>query len=272
MNPPLYAFLVTTADPLRARGVGALLRAILRAGEAGEAFPRVLVCSAYPPSSEWRMDGVEVVYWGEGEDPGYIPGLNEGMRRIMELWPEADLLVKVDDDVSVLGPEWLHELVEGRRRHPYAVLGAQLRRRDGTVQHAGGAILRGWGRLFGAHYGEVLEVDTPLVGLERPCEYVTGAFFVIPADLWARLGPFDAEPGAWEDSEYCFRARESGFEVWYLPGVLLQHDTGQEERATDPEKREAYQKRMLKAEAWFKRRYARMLYPRPRSGGPPSAP
>lgn len=255
------AFLITTVDPRRADQVRDFLARAAEESEAEHVRTRALVMSAYGLEPRWDFKDVAVV--NMGADVPYVEGLNDGMRRLLAIGSE-DLLVKMDDDIVADQGPFLRELVAGHSRHPNAILGAKLLRPNGAVQHAGGVQLRAWGRTFGAHYGDVLEIDTPMVDLERPCEFVTGAFFGIPRKLWRALGPFDVEPGAWEDSSYCFRAREARYEVWYLPKVVLTHGTGQEERARDPEAAKAYDAKMRKAEAWFRERFAAMLYPKPR--------
>lgn len=55
-----------------------------------------------------------------------------------------------------------------------------------------------------------------------------GAFLMIRRDVWRRLGGFDEAfwPVWFEDVDFCRRAAQAGFTIWYEPGVRAAHRGG----------------------------------------------
>jgi GT2 family glycosyltransferase len=62
---------------------------------------------------------------------------------------------------------------------------------------------------------------------EKPLdvEFVIGALFAVPRDLWDRLGGFDDfyNPAYFEDADFCARARRAGRAVVCDPALRVRH-------------------------------------------------
>jgi GT2 family glycosyltransferase len=61
-------------------------------------------------------------------------------------------------------------------------------------------------------------------------EYVTGAAFAIRHQAWETIGAFDEDfyPAYYEEADYCYRARQHGWGVLYVPAARVRHlQTGQ---------------------------------------------
>lgn len=62
----------------------------------------------------------------------------------------------------------------------------------------------------------------------RTMPWVSGACFVLSADLWRRIGGFDDEYFLyWEDVDFCARAHTAGARITVLTDAVAIHDEGQ---------------------------------------------
>jgi hypothetical protein len=91
-----------------------------------------------------------------------------------------------------------------------------------TIQHAGGWIE--WPLGLAHHYGQ-REQDTGQWDVPRTVEYVTGAAMAFRRDVLEKVGFLDEAfwPGYFEDTDFCFRVRQAGYEIWYVPKATLIH-------------------------------------------------
>lgn len=114
-------------------------------------------------------------------------------------------------------------------------------------------------RRFGAYLLSYLPVDE-----DAQVDAVSGCCLMARREVWDRIGPLDEEiPGFGEDIEWCVRAREAGFEVWYHPGSVIVHLKGQGGVHSRP-----FQKvRGIHRAMWvFYRKHLRRRYPFPVTG------
>lgn len=76
---------------------------------------------------------------------------------------------------------------------------------------------------LGRHRTSVYQAGHPPV----PVDVVSGACLLIRADLGRQLGFFDEQFDLYaNDTDLCFRARQAGCEVWYLPECYIVHYGG----------------------------------------------
>ncbi len=148
---------------------------------------------------------------------GFAGGCNMGLRAA-----QGEVLVLLNQDTRVL-PGWLQALVEALRRPEVGIAGCKILYPDGqTIQHAGGWIE--WPLGLAHHYGQG-EPDEGQWDTPREVEYVTGAAMAFRRELLERVGLLDEGfwPGYFEDTDFCLRAREAGYKVWYVPDAVLIH-------------------------------------------------
>ncbi len=77
-------------------------------------------------------------------------------------------------------------------------------------------------RRFTGYLMTYMAEDTP-----HPCEAVSGSCMLIRREVINRIGYLDETYYAYqEDSDYCFRARQAGFQVFYVPSGEIIHYGG----------------------------------------------
>ncbi len=139
---------------------------------------------------------------------------------------EGDLLLLLNDDIEVMGGEWLDEMVGQIQRPDVGIVGAKLDYPDGTIQHAGvtlgihgvaGHLHKGVDRFDLGYFGDL--------ALTRQVSAVTAACMLVRRSLWDELGGLDAEDLAiaFNDIDFCLRAREAGWIVIWTPFAELIH-------------------------------------------------
>ena len=132
-------------------------------------------------------------------------------------------IVFLNNDTEVITPDWIQALLEHSQRPEVAAVGARLLYPDGRVQHEG--IILGLGG------GSALNVDCQgyfnLGESIRNCSAVTAACMMVRRDVFQELNGFDEELGvAFNDVDYCLRAREKGYLIVYTPLAKLYHYEG----------------------------------------------
>jgi GT2 family glycosyltransferase/glycosyltransferase involved in cell wall biosynthesis len=126
-----------------------------------------------------------------------------------------------NDTIPLLG--WLDNLVDALRRHPDAgIVGCKLLYLDETIQHCG-ASMNHDGTFF-RHQYKFLHASHPLVNFERELDAVTAACFITPHKTFVDLGMFDTQySNGCEDMDYCSKARQAGYKIYYTPSSVLYH-------------------------------------------------
>jgi len=91
----------------------------------------------------------------------------------------------------------------------------------GVIWGAGGMVSTWWGLV--RHRG-IRAKDTGQFSEPVEVDYISGAAMMIRRDVIEKVGMLDENfPMYYEDTDFCFRARKAGFEVWYVPTSPLIH-------------------------------------------------
>ena len=152
---------------------------------------------------------------------GYAGGMNVGLREA-----RGELIALLNQD-TVVQENLLAELTRAFEMDvKIGIAGCKILLADGvTIQHAGGIIRYpqalpdhyGYGQLDEGQYDQMREVD-----------YVTGAALAVRKAVLKDVGYFDEAffPAYYEDADFCFRAREAGYKIVYVPrAVVLHHES-----------------------------------------------
>ena len=138
----------------------------------------------------------------------------------------GDLLCFLNNDVVVISPDWLGEMVSVLTRPGIGAVGAKLLYPNGTVQHAG--VILGAEEAAG-HAFVGLGADAPgYLGqamLRRTVSAVTGACLLTSRSAFAAVGGFDMVhlPVAYADVDYCLKLQQAGLRVIWTPHARLYH-------------------------------------------------
>ncbi|MEM1344020.1 MAG: glycosyltransferase [Pseudomonadota bacterium] len=139
---------------------------------------------------------------------------------------EATFLCLMNNDVGVLDPGWLWEMVAQGVRAGVGAVGAKLIWPEGMVQH-GGVVLGIEG--YADHVGNTYDRDDPgYAGLNlvaRRYSAVTAACLLIRRETYLGLGGMDARAFAvaFNDTDLCLRLGARGLGVVWTPEAVLTH-------------------------------------------------
>ncbi len=133
---------------------------------------------------------------------------------------EGEVLLFLNNDTEVISPDWIDAMLEHAQRPGVAAVGARLLYPDGRVQHEGIIMGLGGGSALnvdhGGYFGQGQSVHN--------CSAVTGACMMARADVFWELCGFDERLRvAYNDVDYCLRARQKGLLIVYTPYALLYH-------------------------------------------------
>ena len=149
----------------------------------------------------------------------------------------GDLLLFLNNDIEVIEPDWLEELIRWAQRPEVGVVGAKLLYPDGTIQHAGVAF--GPGGLVDHIFARAPEGASGVFGsAESYRNYlaVTGACQMMRADVFRQVGGFDERFRlSFSDVVLSMETWKAGYRVVYTPyAVLTHHESYSRKRRDSP--------------------------------------
>jgi GT2 family glycosyltransferase len=138
----------------------------------------------------------------------------------------GSLIGFINNDIEVIEPGWLAEMVSHAARPGVGAVGAKLLYADGKIQHAG-VILGVLGVAGHTHKG-FNRHDYGYFARLQLCQNlscVTAACMVMPKALFEKIGGFDARnlAIAFNDVDLCIRIRQEGHQVIWTPYAELFH-------------------------------------------------
>ena len=149
----------------------------------------------------------------------------------------GEVLCILNNDTEVLHHDWLTEMVGHACRPEVGAVGALLLFGDGTVQHAG--VHPGLDGLMGHGHKHRAGDDPGYFDRLRSAHdvaAVTGACLVTTRSVWDQLGGLD-QVGlavAYNDVDFCLRARSAGLRVVLTPHARLRHHESVSRGFDDP--------------------------------------
>jgi GT2 family glycosyltransferase len=139
---------------------------------------------------------------------------------------ETPYVVLLNDDMTVVTPDWIEAMLEHAQRPDVGAVGAKLLYPDDTLQHAG--------VIFGPYGGSThpcRHVPPSHPGyfgfphVVREWSAVTFACAMLRTATFAEIGPLDDVNFrvAFNDADFCLRLRERGYRIIYTPHAVLHH-------------------------------------------------
>jgi len=144
----------------------------------------------------------------------------------------GEVLVLINNDVDVIEPGWLREMVGHVLRPKVGAVGARLLYANRTIQHAGVALgVCGFedGPGVAGHFGTETDANDPgyfgQSALTREVSAVTGACLAVRKSVFESVGGLDAEhlSIAFNDIDLCLRLRAGGLRIVWTPFAELYH-------------------------------------------------
>jgi GT2 family glycosyltransferase len=140
---------------------------------------------------------------------------------------DAPWLLFLNNDTEVIEGDWLTAMAEHVQRPEVGAVGAQLRFRNETIQHAG-IVLGVRGMAKHAFCGFPAESPGVCRQLQVVRNYsaVTAACLLTRREVFEEMGGFDEErlPVIFNDVDLCLKMRAAGYFIVYTPFAKLYHD------------------------------------------------
>ena len=138
----------------------------------------------------------------------------------------SEYLCLLNDDIQMIEPDWLTEMVSLAVRGKVGAVGARLLYADNTVQH-GGVVLGVMG--VANHLHKHVDVNHPgWFGRLQLCQELsasTAACLVVKRSRYLEVGGLDEKSlsVAFNDIDFCLRLREAGYRNLWTPFATLYH-------------------------------------------------
>ena len=165
-----------------------------------------------------ESDKIRIVYWSD--EFNYSAINNFGVKHA-----RGDYLLLLNNDVEVITTDWLEELTANCQRKDVGIVGTRLYYPDDTIQHAG--IVIGIGGVAGALFVGMPRMFTGYLhkaAIQQDLSAVTAACMMVKRSVYEELGGLEEElKVAFNDVDFCLRARDKGYLVVYEPNVELYH-------------------------------------------------
>lgn len=180
-----------------------------------------------------------ITFLSNEENSGFAKTVNKGIRA-----SSGDVVVIVNNDVQFTQNVAAPMIESFRMDSKIGITGSLLFYPHGTIQHGGILILNN--RTAFAHRGWHRTVhQAPEVLHPSYFVAVTGALFGIRREMIEEIGGFREDYFlAFEDTEFCLRAWEKGWRVYYNPAIRAIHIEGATRGASEVDKQR-------KARNWY---------------------
>ncbi|EKD97305.1 MAG: hypothetical protein ACD_23C00976G0002, partial [uncultured bacterium] len=161
----------------------------------------------------------------------------------------GEYLCLINNDIEVISPEWLDEMVSLAIQPGVGAVGARLWYQNNTLQHGG--VITGLGGTAG-HSHKHLNKGAPgffyRAQLIQSLSAVTAACLVIKKSIFQEVGGLDETnlKVAFNDVDFCLRLREAGYRnVWTPYAELYHHESATRGHEDTPEKKLRFSNEVL---------------------------
>jgi GT2 family glycosyltransferase len=172
---------------------------------------------------------------------------------------QGDFLCLMNNDIEVITPDWLEEMVSFAQHPDIGCVGARLWYPSGFLQHSG--IILGMGGVAGHAHLNLRRGDPGYhhrAVLHQNFSAVTAACLVVRRTLFHQVGGFDeALAVAFNDVDLCLRVQQAGFRnVWTPYAEMFHYESASRGYETKP-----HQQVRLQTEANFmQKRWGDILF------------
>jgi GT2 family glycosyltransferase len=179
---------------------------------------------------------------------------NNGVRFV-----EGEFVCLLNNDIEVISPDWLGEMVSLAVQPEIGAVGAKLIYPDGTIQHAGvimglggvaGHVLSGQDRKTFGYFGRGK--------LVQELSAVTAACLVVSKSKYTEISGFNESDlaVAFNDVDFCLRLKQVGYRNLWTPYAELYHH---ESASRGRENTKAKQARFNKEVEYMNKNWAEII-------------
>lgn len=235
-HPPKVSLIIPTRDGLR------LLKRCVDSILAQTVYPNYEVVIVDNQSSEPETlayfrslagsPRVRVLAWDHAFN--YSALNNFAVRQV-----DADVVALVNNDIEVISPDWLDEMVSQALRPGIGVVGAMLYYPDDTIQHAGVIVgMHGVASHAYCHQPRGTCGQMGRARLVQELSAVTAACMVVRKAIYEEVHGLDETfEVAFNDIDFCLRVRQAGYRnVWTPFAELYHHESATRGYEDSPEK------------------------------------
>ena len=162
---------------------------------------------------------------------------------------KGDLLLFLNNDMSVISPDWLEQMAMHAVRREIGAVGAKLYYPDDTIQHAGVVLKIGPVAGHSHKHLDRYEVGSfARMTFAHNVSAVTAACLMMRKEVFEEIGGFDEQfVVAFNDVDLCLKIREKGYLIIFTPFAELYHyESKTRGYETTPEKIERFEKEQEK--------------------------
>ena len=173
---------------------------------------------------------------------------------------EGVYLLFLNNDVEILTPQWIEEMLQICQQKDVAITGAKLYYPDDTIQHAG--VVLGLGGIAGHIMCKASREDSGYFGRTvtvQEISAVTAACMMIRTEDFWNAGGFDETfQVAFNDIDLCMKVRAAGKKIVFTPYAELYHYESKSRGLEDtPEKQFRFDKEVKAFEAKWSEQLAK---------------
>lgn len=156
----------------------------------------------------------------------------------------GELIGLINNDIEVITPDWLSEMVSIALQPNVGAVGARLWYPDDRLQHGG--VVVGVGGVAGHSHKYLPKGDYGYfcrAALTQEFSAVTAACLIIKKSIFEQVGGLDEEnlKIAFNDVDFCLRVQEAGYiNVWTPFAELYHHESATRGLEDTPEKKERF--------------------------------
>lgn len=170
----------------------------------------------------------------------------------------GELLCLMNNDIEILTPDWLEEMVSFALQPEVGCVGARLWYPDGRLQHGG--VVVGVGGVAGHSHKYALRGESGYFGrtvLHQSFSAVTAACLVVRRTVFEAVNGLDERLAvAFNDVDFCLRIQAAGYRnVWTPYAEMIHHESVSRGHEGTPEK----QARFVKEVQYMKQRWGDAL-------------
>lgn len=165
-----------------------------------------------------QKEGIKVLYW---KDEFNYSAINN----FAVQYAKGEYILLLNNDVEVLTPNWIEEMLTYARKPEVAAVGAKLLFPDNTIQHAG--VILGIRHLAGHAFRGLPEEESGYLHRTKVVQdysVVTAACLLIQKNKFLQCGGFDENLAVdFNDVDFCMKLRKLGYYNVYTPFSQLYH-------------------------------------------------